>query len=200
MQSCYKAASMGGFIGEIENYSCIGLGACFEAASYEGGINRIESSCDGNRACFFLAKGSYISEIVDSCNADKACYSTGWYDGYMQEIIDSCNADSACQALRILEEEEEEDAGGGRKLQRPDNAGRGKKKNGCPPHKPGCPQLTPDDSKCLESCCNEAHSCQGDHSMEDLEGDGCSASCATPQNNNNRDAATERSFLYPWVE
>ena len=68
-QSCGKAASMGGFIGEIENYSCIGLGACFEAASYEGGINRIESSCVGDRACFYLAKRSYIGEIVDACNS-----------------------------------------------------------------------------------------------------------------------------------
>ena len=125
---------MGGFIGEIENYSCIGVGACFEAASYKGGINRIESSCVGDRACFYLAKKSYISEIVDSCNGDKACYSTAWEGGFMQEIMNSCNAENACQALNILEEEEE-DAGGGRKLQRPDNAGRGKKNKGCPPNK-----------------------------------------------------------------
>ena len=133
MQSCGKAASKGGFIGEIENDSCIGLGGCYEAASYEGGINRIESSCFGNRACFYLAKGSYISEVVDSCNADKACYSTAWEGGFMQEIMNSCNAETACQAMRILEDEE--DAGGGRKLQRPDNAGRGKKNKGCPPNK-----------------------------------------------------------------
>jgi len=133
MQSCGKAASKGGFIGEIENDSCIGLGGCYEAASYEGGINRIESSCVGNRACFYLAKGSYIGEIVDACNGDKACYSTAWEGGFMQEIMNSCNAETACQAMRILEDEE--DAGGGRKLQRPDNAGRGKKNKGCPPNK-----------------------------------------------------------------
>ena len=116
----------------------------------------------------------------------------------MQDVMDSCNAIGACQALSILEEEE--DTGAGRKLQRPDNTGRAKKNKGCPPHKSGCPSLTPADTACLEGCCNEVGSCQGDKTKDELEADGCSASCATPQNNNNRDAATERSFLYPWVE
>jgi hypothetical protein len=77
--------------------SCSGDYACTASK-----VSIIENSCKGPYSCGYImgySGGNSVGAVIDSCNADNACFRIGYYGTMESTITKSCNGYMACSYM-----------------------------------------------------------------------------------------------------
>ena len=55
-------------------------------------MGNLEDSCNGERACYKMAKYGSVGNLVASCDGEGACFDMANY-GTVGDVVNSCNGD-----------------------------------------------------------------------------------------------------------